>query len=89
MTKTGGHPIYNDTFTLMLVELVRLVQGALALWGFYGINMDGQGEVELDGLFCDETKKGIFAWRKAMGMEREDSMRLEVGVFQRMHISVN
>jgi len=78
MTITGGHPIYNDTFTLMLVELVRLVQGALALWGFFGVDHgDGDG-AELDGLFCDETKKGIFAWRKAMGMEHEESMRLEV-----------
>jgi hypothetical protein len=78
MTITGGHPIYNDTFTLMLVELVRLVQGALALWGFFGADNGDVDHMEIDGLFCDETKKGIFAWRKAMGMEHEESMRMEV-----------
>jgi hypothetical protein len=80
MTITGGHPIYNDTFTLMLVELVRLVQGALALWGFFRVDDDVDHGAMLDGLFCDETKKGVFAWRKAMGMEHEESMRLEVSI---------
>lgn len=54
--------------------MVRLIQAALAIWGMIPADM------ELDGLFCDETKEGLFAWRKAMGMEHEDSMRLEVGL---------
>ena len=36
-------------------------------------------DVEIDGLFCDDTKQGVFAWRRSMGMEHEESMRLEVG----------
>jgi hypothetical protein len=56
-----------------VLELVRLIQAALAIWGMIPADMG------IDGLFCDETKKGLFAWRRAMGMEHEDSMRLEVG----------
>lgn len=73
-----GHPaspsaLHSDPFTYMLLELVRLVQACLAMWGMVS------EELEVDGLFCDETKKGVFAWRKAMGMEHEESMRMEVG----------
>lgn len=32
----------------------------------------------IDGLFCDETKKGIFAWRRNMGMEHEEALKIEV-----------
>ncbi len=43
--------------------------------GVYGANGE---EAILDGLFCDDTKAGIFAWRRAMGMEHEESLKLEV-----------
>jgi hypothetical protein len=33
---------------------------------------------EIDGLFCDETKKGIGVWRRSMGMEHEESLKIEV-----------
>ena len=56
----------------MLVEMVKLIQSALVLWGMV------EDDVVGDGLFCDETKKGIFAWRRAMGMEHEESMRMAV-----------
>ena len=56
----------------MVLEMVRLVQASLAIWGMI------PEETGIDGLFCDETKKGLFAWRREMGMEHEDSMRLEV-----------
>ena len=56
----------------MVLEMVRLIQAALAIWGMIPDDMG------IDGLFCDETKKGLFAWRRAMGMEHEDSMKLEV-----------
>ena len=55
----------------MVLELVKIIQSALKLWGMIG------DEVEIDGFFCDETKRGIFAWRRTMGMEHEESMRLE------------
>ena len=57
----------------MLIEMVKVLQAALLLWG-----MVDEAFIP-DGLFCDTTKRGIFAWRRAMGMEHEESMRLEVG----------
>jgi len=74
--------IHSDPFTHMLLELVRLIQACLAMWGMVS------EELEIDGLFCDETKKGAFAWRKAMGMEHEESMRLEVSLRGRQDGSV-
>lgn len=57
------------------MELVRLIQAALALWGVYGADRE---DPVFDGLFCDDTKAGISAWRRAMSMEHEDSLKLEV-----------
>ncbi|BEI81264.1 hypothetical protein CcaverHIS002_0204240 [Cutaneotrichosporon cavernicola] len=64
----------RDPLMLSTVELVKLIQGGLALWGFYGAQHE---EIELDGLFCDETKAGIANWRTAMGMEQEENLKLE------------
>ncbi len=69
------HPMHNDPFTLMVVQTTKLVQAGLAIWGMFGTERD---DLEVDGLFCDETKAGIAQWRRAMGMEHEESMRLEV-----------
>ncbi|ORX33965.1 hypothetical protein BD324DRAFT_653662 [Kockovaella imperatae] len=60
-----------DPFTIMLMEIIKLLQSALILWGLW------DQDLPVDGLFCDETKKSIFDWRRAMGMEHEESMRLE------------
>lgn len=65
--------VLTDPLCLMVLEVVRLIQASLALWGFF----DPEG---VDGLFCDETKKGIGAWRRNMGMEHEESLKIEVGV---------
>jgi hypothetical protein len=65
-----------DPFTAMVTELVKLIQAALALWGMFGTDRQ---DLEIDGLFCDETKAGIFQWRRMMGMEHEESLRMEVG----------
>ena len=70
--------IVSDPFTHILLELVKLVQSALVLWGMVSDRM------EIDGLFCDETKAGVFAWRRSMGMEHEESMRLEVSLLYRV-----
>lgn len=66
-----------EPFAIVLQELVKLIQSALALWGMYGANQD---EVEIDGLFCDETKAGVQQWRREIGMEHEESLKLEVRV---------
>jgi hypothetical protein len=56
----------------MVLEVVRLIQAALVMWGFFE-------PAAVDGLFCDETKKGVGAWRRCMGMEHEESLKIEVG----------
>jgi hypothetical protein len=63
---------------MMVVEVVKLVQAALALWGLFGTDRE---DLDINGLFCDETKAGIFKWRHMMGMEKE-TLKLEVRVLQ-------
>lgn len=62
----------------MVLELVKLIQSALSLWGMISSNVD------IDGLLCDETKAGVYAWRRSMGMEHEESMRIEVSCSKRV-----
>ncbi|KAK6903592.1 hypothetical protein I203_107097 [Kwoniella mangroviensis CBS 8507] len=69
-----NYDITSDPFTFLVIELVKLIQASLALWGLYG---HIRGDMEIDGLFCDETKAGIFRWRRIMGMEHEESLKLE------------
>jgi hypothetical protein len=59
----------------MVLDLVKLVQAALALWGLFGTQRE---DLDINGLFCDETKAGIGKWRHLMGMEKE-TLKLEVG----------
>ncbi|KAL7419395.1 hypothetical protein Q5752_006233 [Cryptotrichosporon argae] len=66
-------PILHDPILTTVVETVRLVQAALALWGLYMPDR----EPALDGMFCDETKAAIFMWRRDMGMEHEGGLKLE------------
>lgn len=80
----NGHDINSDPFTYLVIELVKLIQAALALWGmFQDVGEDMHGRLigpgmEVDGLFCDETKNAISRWRKEMGMEHEESLKIEV-----------
>jgi hypothetical protein len=66
-----------DPFAIMVQRVVELVQAALAIWGLYGSQRD---ELDINGLFCDETKAGIFKWRQIMGMEKE-TLKLEVSLY--------
>jgi hypothetical protein len=65
-----------DPFAIMVQKVVELVQAALAIWGLYGAQRD---DLDINGLFCDETKAGIFKWRQIMGMEKE-TLKLEVSL---------
>lgn len=56
----------------MVVETIKLVQTALAIWGLFGLDRD------IDGLFCDETKVGVAKWRELMGMDKGEAYKLEV-----------
>ncbi|XAO24672.1 hypothetical protein I312_103478 [Cryptococcus bacillisporus CA1280] len=79
----NGHDINSDPFTYLAIELVKLIQAALALWGmFQHVGEDIHGRLispgmEIDGLFCDETKSAIFRWRREIGMEYEGSLKIE------------
>jgi hypothetical protein len=66
-----------DPFAIMVQRVVELVQAGLAIWGLYGSQRD---ELDINGLFCDETKAGIFKWRQIMGMEKE-TLKLEVRIY--------
>jgi hypothetical protein len=71
----SAETVANSPILINVVELVKLLQGALAIWGMYGSENE---ELELDGLFCDDTKAGLFEWRRVMGMESDDGYKLEV-----------
>ena len=55
--------------------MVKLIQAALAIWGLFGTDRD---DLEVDGLFCNETKEGISRWRKLMGMHEQLEVCLQV-----------
>lgn len=48
--------------------MVKLIQASLAIWGLFGTDRE---DLELDGLFCNETKEGISRWRQSMGMHEQ------------------
>ena len=73
-TAPGTNDFRLDPFAIMVQRVVELVQAGLAIWGLYGAQRD---ELDINGLFCDETKAGIFKWRQIMGMEKE-TLKLEV-----------
>ncbi|CAA7259773.1 unnamed protein product [Cyclocybe aegerita] len=58
------------TFVATVLELVKLVQAGLALFGLYGCN-DSPNSVPanlvLDGLLCDDTVEGIRRWIATIG----------------------
>lgn len=58
----------------MVLEVVKLIQASLALWGLFPLT---EG-VEVDGLFCDETKRGMEDWRRVMGWREENADVREV-----------
>lgn len=49
----------------MVREMVKLIQASLAIWGLFGADRE---DLEIDGLFCNETKEGVARWRDLMGM---------------------
>lgn len=60
------------SFNNAVLELVKLVQCALSLFGMF----DGSPE-ERNGLLCDVTAEGILRWTDQVG---EPLLSLEVGL---------
>jgi len=56
----------RSTFLVTVLELVKLIQAGLALFGMYG-SKDGMNSLVLDGLLCDDTVDGIRSWIEAVG----------------------
>ena len=60
----------SDLFSTTILELVKLIQAALSLFGFVSVYQD-----EWNGLLCDETIGGIQRWQTEIG---EPQMAVEV-----------
>lgn len=58
------------TFSHLVLELVKLVQSALALFGIFDCSPE-----ERNGLLCDVTAEGILRWTDEVG---EPLLSLEV-----------
>ncbi|KAF8076409.1 hypothetical protein FPV67DRAFT_1604951 [Lyophyllum atratum] len=58
----------NSLFTSTVLELVKLIQAGLAIFGMYGTASASQSaSPHFDGLLCDETVEGIRRWIIAVG----------------------
>lgn len=68
--KTRDRALFNMT----VIELVKLIQASLSIFGLFGSPMAG---VQLDGLMCDDTVEGIRRWIIDIG---EPCVGLEVGL---------
>ncbi len=60
----------SDLFSTTILELVKLIQAALSLFGFFSIYQD-----EWNGLLCDVTIDSIQRWLTEIG---EPQMAVEV-----------
>ncbi|RXW25248.1 hypothetical protein EST38_g606 [Candolleomyces aberdarensis] len=54
-------------FTATVLELVKLIQAALAIFACYGSLSPPSPAIVLDGLLCDETVEGIHKWIAEIG----------------------
>ena len=69
--KTKERAFFNAT----VIELVKLIQASLSIFGLFGSPATG---IQSDGLLCDDTVEGIRRWIIDIG---EPCVGLEVGVF--------
>jgi hypothetical protein len=60
----------SDLFNTTILELVKLIQAALSLFGMFNLRQD-----EWNGLLCDLTVDGIQRWVSEIG---ESHMGVEV-----------
>jgi hypothetical protein len=60
----------SDLFSTTILELVKLIQAALSLFGFFSVCQD-----EWNGLLCDVTVGGIQRWQTEIS---EPQMAVEV-----------
>ncbi|KAG5221093.1 Protein STB [Salix suchowensis] len=81
MVKTKDKPVFNKT----VLELVKLIQAALVIFGMYDTRdgsikpkmVDKDGKFVIDGLLCDVTVEGIQRWTSEIG---EPCVGVEVSV---------
>jgi hypothetical protein len=68
----------SEIFGRTVLELVKLVQAGLALFGFFDMNPE-----ERNGLLCDVTVDGIQRWTNEVG---DPVLALEVCVVPRLNM---
>jgi hypothetical protein len=74
--RTKDLPFFNAT----VLELIKLVQVGLSLFGMYDVSEGlGCGRLLVDGLLCDVTVRGIERWIVEIG---EPRACLEVSVIE-------
>jgi hypothetical protein len=71
--KTTGKTKDRALFTATVLELVKLIQAGLSIFGMYGTPSIGGRHI--DGLLCDDTVEGIRKWIVLIG---EPCVGLEV-----------
>ena len=72
----NNHPAITDPFHLMVLEIVKLIQASLAMWGLFPY-ADGTG---IDGMFCNDTKQAMEDWRAAVSWQEDDAVRKDVSL---------
>jgi hypothetical protein len=66
-------------FNSSVLELVKLIQASLAIFGMFPFSLGGR-EGEMDGLLCDVAVDGIQRWVAEIG---EPCVGVEVGVWSK------
>lgn len=70
--KTKDRAAFNAT----VLELVKLIQAGLAIFGTYDVTDPSSSALIIDGLLCDVTVDGIRKWTAEVG---EPCIGVEVG----------
>ena len=72
------HSRSRELFNATVVELVKLIQAALSIFGMFDVSSD-----ERNGLLCDITCEGIQRWVTEIG---EPYLHIEVHFIRTLHV---
>ena len=67
----SNRPRSCELFNASVLELVKLIQASLAIFGMFDVSTE-----ERNGLLCDVTRRGLETWLSQLG----DHLQLEVGL---------
>ena len=63
LTEPSTLPIPDEWFKSSVLEIVRIVQSALSIFGMFSLVADDR-----DGLLCDNTVEGMQRWAEEIGV---------------------